>query len=191
MIILRILTWGLGWTKLSLDCEGLLSRLHSAPQVQFPATRSMTTNIARSNLPVNRKLPENVGKHSKRIDKALPGKHTKKLYNQFNRREAAVLVQLRTRMVRLNGYLYRIRATDSEQCPCGQACETIDHFLFTCTRWVAQRKILLQAASSRMGNLAYFLGGKTARDGKDWMPDMQALKATIKFAMATGQLEVN
>jgi hypothetical protein len=148
-------------------------------------------NTARSKLLVEKTLPEKVGKHSKRIDKALPGKHTKKLYDQLSQKEAAILVQLRTGMARLNAYLYRIRAAESERCACGQARETIDHFLFTCGRWVAQRKILLQVATSRMGNLSHFLGGKTARDKDDWIPDMRAVKATIGFAMATGRLDAN
>ncbi|KJZ68272.1 hypothetical protein HIM_12337 [Hirsutella minnesotensis 3608] len=89
-------------------------------------------------------LPENVGKHSKRIDRALPGKHTRTLYDSLTRKEADVLVQLRTGMSRLNGYLYAIGATDSDLCDCGQAVETVDHFLFRCTKWIAQRDILFE-----------------------------------------------
>jgi hypothetical protein len=142
-------------------------------------------------LPVDKTLPEKVGKHSKRIDKALPGKHTKKLYDSLTRSEASVLVQMRTGMARLNTYLYRIRAATSVQCAYGCAPETIEHFLFTCIRWTAQRMILLQATSTRMGNLSYFLGGKAATDADDWTPDLRAVRAAIKFAITTGRLNAN
>jgi hypothetical protein len=45
-----------------------------------------------------------IGKHLQKIDKALPGKHTTKLYNALNRTAAAILVQLRTNISRLNTY---------------------------------------------------------------------------------------
>ena len=71
------------------------------------------------------------------IPTALPGKHTRRLYDSFKRGEANVLAQLRTGMIRLNGYLYRIEAAESDQCDCGQARETVEHFLFRCIKWTA------------------------------------------------------
>jgi hypothetical protein len=35
-------------------------------------------------------------------------------------------------MARLNGYLYQIRAAPTDECPCGQAKETVEHFLCRC-----------------------------------------------------------
>ncbi|KJZ69201.1 hypothetical protein HIM_11401 [Hirsutella minnesotensis 3608] len=134
-------------------------------------------------------LPENVGKHSKRVDRALPGKHTRTLYDGLTRKEADVLIQLRTGMSQLNGYLHVIGATDSNLCDCGQAKETIDHFLFRCTKWTAQRNILFECARAKIGNLSFFLGGKAASDGDKWKPDMQAVRAAIKFAIETERLD--
>ncbi|KJZ67989.1 hypothetical protein HIM_12623 [Hirsutella minnesotensis 3608] len=134
-------------------------------------------------------LPENVGKHSKRIDRALPGKHTRTLYDSLTRKEADILVQLRTGMSRLNGYLHAIGATDSNLCDCGEAKETIDHFLFRCTKWIAQRDILFECARAKIGNLSFFLGGKAASDGDKWKPDMQAVRAAIRFAIETERLD--
>ena len=51
-----------------------------------------------------------MGKFSKAIVKALPGKHTRDLYDKLKRREASVLAQLRTGMTRLNGGEYPIPA---------------------------------------------------------------------------------
>jgi hypothetical protein len=50
----------------------------------------------------NKNTLNRVGKCSREIDTALPGKHTRALYDTFKRREASELTQLRTIMTRLN-----------------------------------------------------------------------------------------
>lgn len=40
-------------------------------------------------------LPEGIGKHSKDVDAALPGKHTKAMYNTLKKKETSTLAQLR------------------------------------------------------------------------------------------------
>ncbi|OBS15728.1 hypothetical protein FPOA_13459 [Fusarium poae] len=75
-------------------------------------------------------LPESVGSYSKQLDRALPGKHTRTLYDALKRRESDILVQLRTGMARVNRYLHRIGAAETDTCDCGQEEETVDHFLF-------------------------------------------------------------
>ena len=102
----------------------------ATPQTRIPGIRSTTLNGARRKLGTRGCLPEKVGKHSKRVDAALPGKHTRQLYDRLSWKEASVLAQLRTGMARLNGYLHRINAATSEQCACGEARETVEHFLF-------------------------------------------------------------
>jgi hypothetical protein len=126
--------------------------------------RSTTLNIARSSQRTNKQLPDNVRKFSKRVDAALPGKHTRLLYDGLSRREASVLAQLRTGMARLNGYLFRIRVAASQQCACGQAAETVEHFLFRCTKWTAHRTEMLQCTETLRGNLSFYLGGKSPSD---------------------------
>jgi hypothetical protein len=39
------------------------------------------------------------------------------------------------------------------------------------------------------GDLSYFLGGKAKSDPKDWTPDLSAVHATIKYAIATGRFD--
>ena len=151
--------------------------------------RSTTLRLALAQQRQCGRLPEGVGKYSKRIDKALPGKHTRALYDSLIRQESDILVQLRTGMTRLNRYLHTIGATDSDLCDCGQAAETIDHFLFRCKKWVAQREVLFKCSRSKIGNLSFFLGGKAASDGDKWKPDMQAVRAVIKFAIGTKRLD--
>ncbi|EEA25303.1 reverse transcriptase, putative [Talaromyces marneffei ATCC 18224] len=134
-------------------------------------------------------LPEEVGKYSKALDIALPGKHTRNLYDGLNRKEAKTLAQLRTGMTRLNSYLNRIGAAHSNLCVCGQASETVEHFLFRCTKWTVMREGMNQCTESKRGNLSFFLGGKTRSDSDQWQPDMKAVHAAFKFAITTGRLE--
>ena len=54
------------------------------------------------------------------MDTALPGKHTRALYDAFKWREASILAQLRTGMARLNGYLYRIEQQNQTNVPVGK-----------------------------------------------------------------------
>ena len=84
------------------------------PQAQVPRMKSTTLNIARSKAAASKGLPENIGKHSKRVDAALPGKHTRQLYDRLPWKEASVLAQLRTGMARLNGYLHRINVAETD-----------------------------------------------------------------------------
>jgi hypothetical protein len=175
--------------KLAKEKAKTATRQGSTPQTQLPRMRSTTLNIARAKY--TRGLPENVGKYSKRIDIALPGKHTRQLYDQLSWKEASVLAQLRTGMARLNTYLHRIKATPTDQCTCGQARETIEHFLFRCREWTVYRTEMLQCTNTDRGNISFYLGGKTPRDGDDWAPNVNAVRATIRFAIATGRLDAN
>ena len=167
------------------------TRQGCVPQAQLPMARSTTLSLVRDRLRETRKVPEKRGKYSLRIDKALPGKHTRQLYDCLTHHEASVLAQLRTGMARVNTYLHRIEATATDGCDCGYAKETVEHFLFRCSRWVQYRGEMMEQTTSRRGNISFYLGGKTVMDGVSWSPDMNAVRATIRFAMATGRLNAN
>jgi hypothetical protein len=109
-------------------------------------------------------------------------------YDGLKRREADVLSQLRTGMARINSYLSKIGAAESDMCECGRAPETMEHFLFRCTRWEAERESMRQVGQNMVGNLSFFLGGKSASDGPKWTPNLEAVRAAVKFAMTTGRL---
>jgi hypothetical protein len=175
--------------KLAKEKAKAATRQGTTPQTQPPRMQSTTLNIARAKLDTTRGLPENVGKYSKRIDTALPGRHTLQLYDRLSWKEASVLAQLRTGMARLNTYLHRINATPTDQCECGQARETVDHFLFRCRRWTPYRTEMMQCTDRYRGNLSFYLGGKTPMDDEKWAPNMNAVRATIRFAIATGRLD--
>lgn len=90
-----------------------------------------------------------IGKFLQRVDKALPGKHARKPDNSLDRTDAAFLVQLRTNISRLNTYLYKIKATETDKCDCG-VLGTLQHFLFFCPRWRQQRQDMKSAHGRRI-----------------------------------------
>ncbi|KAH7146015.1 hypothetical protein EDB81DRAFT_883430 [Dactylonectria macrodidyma] len=47
---------------------------------------------------------------------------------------------------RLNSYLHRIGAAESDICDCGQAAVTIEHFLFRCKKWTMQREAMFKCS---------------------------------------------
>jgi hypothetical protein len=160
------------------------------PQKHFYSAKATVINTAKAERQKHRTLPEGVGKHLKKIDAAIPGRHTRKLYDALGRNEACVLAQLRTGMARLNGYLHHIGAVDTDRCACGQARETVEHFLFNCSLWATHRDCLSeQTETRRRGSLSYYLGGKAPSDPQNWKPNIKAVRTTIKYAISTGRLD--
>jgi hypothetical protein len=157
-----------------------------APPVQ---AKSTWISRARARRQKDRSTHGEIGKYSRDLDAALPGHHTRALYDALDRREASILAQLRTGMTRLNEYLYRIKAVESNVCACGQAQETIKHFLFRCTQWNQLRREMLEQTETRKSNLSYYLGGKAKSDPRTWRPNIDAVRATIKFVRATKRLD--
>ena len=136
-------------------------------------------------------LPSGVGRHSREVDGALPGQHTKALYDAFEKKEASTLVQLRTGMARLNSYLHRIGVSDTDHCECGRGKETVKHFLFLCPRWDHLRAHLLQQVGARVGDISFCLGGRSknpALDPLPWKPVMKSVRAAVRYTMATKRL---
>jgi hypothetical protein len=160
-----------------------------SPSGRPQQAKSTTINVAKATQREQRILPDGVGRYSREMDTALPGKHTRTLYDAFKRKEAEILAQLRTGMVRLNRYLHQIGAVESDQCACGQAAETIKHFLFRCTRWEAYRTQMLEQTDTKRGSLSFYLGGKAPSDSERWAPNVDAVRTTVKYAIATGRLD--
>lgn len=134
-----------------------------------------------------------VGRYTKSFDKALPGPHTRLLYNGKQKTHASVLCQLRSGINRLNKYLARMNAVQSSECKCGKGEESVDHFLFRCPRWSIYRGEIRRLAGRQWGDTSYILGGWSGeiKDGEvvKWKPANDMVTATINFAIATGRLE--
>jgi hypothetical protein len=133
------------------------------------------------------------GYFARHLDKALPGKHTRKLYNKLSRPEAVLLAQVRTGYCRLNDYLHSINATENNRCECG-ARETVRHFLLECKKWEQDRRQLQRRVRQRGDDLAFLLGAYTseAKDGPmdKWSPNTNTVRETISFIRKTGRLEL-
>jgi ribonuclease HI len=170
-----------------------------ATKDNLPEIRGLTVPVvlrkAKEVLVSNR----NHSRHKHTDDAALPGKHTKTLYDNLLYREAAVLCQLRTGKNRLHYYLAKIGAVETDQCECiGNPIETMRHFLFECPRWHEHRRRLMEVAGDRWGDPSFFLGGRVERlaatgkpmDGprNTWKPEKKVVDRTIEFAIATGRL---
>jgi hypothetical protein len=155
-----------------------------SPEGQPYQAKSTTINIARAKQQEQKALSEGVGRYSTEIDTALPDKHTHILYNTLKRKEASILAQLRIGMARLNGYLHRIGAAESDQWACGQAEETIKHFLFWCTTWTTHRTQMERQADTRKCNLSFHLGGKAPSDPEQWMSKRVNLSGRLGMAAA-------
>jgi hypothetical protein len=125
----------------------------------------------------------------RKIDAAWPSSHTRRMYDDLSKRQAGILAQLRTGMTPLNGYLYNIRAAETNLCDCGEVAESREHFIFHCVRWSEQRKILGVWKSE--DKLSRLLGGKSTTDTDDWKPDMDAVRAIISFTLAAKRFEHN
>lgn len=139
------------------------------------------------------------GAFTKQLDRALPGKHTKRLYDRLAKYKARIFSRLRTGCTPLNAYLHKIGARDTSACECGDV-ETISHFLFDCERWEMQRKDLREINNERWRDLSYFLGGWTDKkqDGKfidgdrrRFRPDLNAVDAAIEFTIKTKRFDQN
>ncbi|KAJ6436170.1 UbiE/COQ5 family methyltransferase [Purpureocillium lavendulum] len=137
------------------------------PPLKFPRMRSTTLRVARSVHCIVRDIPDDVGRFSKKVDAALPGKHTLQLYDGLSWREANVLAQLRTGMSRLNGYLNKIAAAPSQQCACGYAKETVGFLsLLTDSSPVGKQNLLscYQRAREQALTASNIKGGWKATD---------------------------
>ena len=80
------------------------------------ARESVRNSIVAEQRQVKRVTPQGVGAYSKKVDAALPGRHTRTLYDDLKREEARMLAQLQTGMARVNGHLCLIGAIESEKC---------------------------------------------------------------------------
>ena len=167
------------------------TELGKTPEGQLPQAKATVLMKLKQGIQDSVTLPQDIGKYSRDVDSALPGKHTKEIYDTLSKKEAGILAQLRTGMARLNGYLHRIGVSDTEQCDCGAAKETVKHFLFRCARWDHLRARLLQQLGTRIGDISFCLGGRSQNlelDPSPWKPNMNAVRATIRYAMDTGRL---
>ncbi|KAI0922898.1 hypothetical protein AcV5_010542 [Taiwanofungus camphoratus] len=74
-----------------------------------------------------------------KIDPDLPNHSMFKALTSLSRQEASILIQLRTGIIGLNGFLKKIKQQQSALCETCRAPETVNHFLFFCRHYQEQR----------------------------------------------------
>ena len=99
------------------------------------------------------------GQYTWKMDQALPGTHTLRLYGSLTSDQSAILIQARIGHCRLNQYLSRGCLVESALCECGQGEETIRHVILSCPQLAEERKELRATAEGRAGDVPFLLEG--------------------------------
>lgn len=115
-------------------------------------------------------------KRLKKINKELPLKNFGKIVNELTRRQASILVQIRTGHFPLNDYLHKRKLTPLPLC---RACnehqrETITHLIKDCPAYRKQRLALKQANR-----------GRSLADPISLLSNPKRAKAIIQFIEST------
>jgi hypothetical protein len=97
----------------------------------------------------------------KRLDKEATIHSLHKPLLSLSRRNSSLVMQLRTRMVGLNAWLYKIRRADSPLCATCNQREDVPHFIFFCSRFSHHRFILRNSLGRKATSLGYLLTNET------------------------------
>jgi ribonuclease HI len=119
------------------------------------------------------------------IDLDFPFSKYRARLDNVTRGQASRLMQIRSGHIPLNSYLFKIGKTDSPLCrSCernpgerGPATETVNHFLFECRAYDAQRLHLANKVGRRNLNL------------KTLMQSTEGMRALASYAKKTGRLD--
>lgn len=123
------------------DLPGWLRKRGTLPRSVSKARQTINTEITRQAKEEWRRSPR--ATRMDRIDNQMPSKTYRKLAERLPRRQASILIQLRTEHVPLQKYLHRIKKVDSPMCEqCGATPETVYHFLRECPAYEEQRRRL-------------------------------------------------
>jgi ribonuclease HI len=113
----------------------------------------------------------------RQLDKKAPSKNFLKLVKGLDRRQASLLMQLRTGHIGLNHHLFRIRKSESPVCPhCrGITVETVKHILLDCPFYRRERHILQSKLRRNATSIPFLLSNPAA------------VKHTLTFIRSTGR----
>jgi hypothetical protein len=48
---------------------------------------------------------------------------------------------------------------------------------------------MLQQTNTRRGTLSFYLGGRAPSDTEQWVPNMEAVRATVQYVIDTGRFD--
>jgi hypothetical protein len=118
------------------------------------------------------------GKQDHRIVHSSPSKKFIETISnpELPRQAASLISQLHIKHIPLNNYLHRSKCVDSPQCPaCGDASETVEHYLLNCPAY-AHERWALEKAIKHKPDLKVLLG-----DGEASLMLNNYIKATHRF----------
>lgn len=105
-----------------------------------------------------------------RIDPDMPSKTYGKVAERLPRRQASILIQLRTEHVPLQKFFFRIQKEDTPTCPsCRTTRETVYHYLMECPAFNEQRDQLARDA------------GPAARSMKDLLNPASTMRPLFRY----------
>jgi ribonuclease HI len=106
-------------------------------------------------------------------------KPSSQIYDQLGneRRHIAWIARLRTEHCSLNQYLERFNIIDDGKCECGQATETVKHYLLICSKYERERDKLRRKVGAQGMRVEKLLG------------DARRVGDTIQFIEDTGRFE--
>ena len=111
------------------------------------------------------------------LDDSIPSRKYLHLTQDLERRQASLLIQLRTGHIGLNQHLFRIRKAETPTCPhCrGITVETVKHFLLVCPKYAHERHQLRHQLRRKADSLPFLLSSPAA------------IKPLLKFVNSTGR----
>ncbi len=115
---------------------------HLTPLTDIPRSAAATRAQGKINLRQEWTKRWKGSKHGRRVakfDKSPPGKGALKAYQTMTKPECSIYTQLRSEHTGLNQYLSRFKIVDSPNCATCGVRETVDHYLFSCRRFIDQR----------------------------------------------------
>ncbi|KAJ3489883.1 hypothetical protein NLI96_g1810 [Meripilus lineatus] len=117
-----------------------LKRLNNLPRSAAAARATQKGQIRKEW--VSRWNKSKQGKRIRKYDNSPPSDKPSKLYKDLPKRSCSLITQLRSGHVGLNQYLSRFRIVDDPKCPACNVPETVDHYLFSCRRYLEERHTL-------------------------------------------------
>ncbi|KAJ7912699.1 hypothetical protein B0H13DRAFT_1613177, partial [Mycena leptocephala] len=92
-----------------------------------------------------------------RLDKSTTIHSLHKPLINLSRPNCSLIVQLRTRMIDLNAWLFKIHRAESPLCQTCQPREDVPHYIFFCSRFAHHRTSLRTALGRKATSLGYIL----------------------------------
>ncbi|GFF61803.1 probable RNA-directed DNA polymerase from transposon X-element [Aspergillus udagawae] len=124
---------------------------------------------------------EKGAKPTRRLIKA-PHKKNLGLYKGLSKPHTSIIIQMRTMRIGLRHFLYKIKASETDRCSCGEGSQTPRHVLLQCSLHAEARRQMISKLHDVEG-----LRGKLS-DYDALVSDPQAIRYIAEFMHQTGLL---